>query len=98
MKTGPSKDCIYCGKPHEKTHPRHFEACAECEETHNQRMIEASSGLDTASCPRCDLLFSVAARPTLTDEEREALTHAADLLIGSKPSATLRKLLDRLHT
>ena len=35
-------------------------------------------------------------QPTLTDEEREAITCAADLLIGSKPGATLRKLLERL--
>jgi hypothetical protein len=35
---------------------------------------------------------------TLTDEEREAIATAADLLIGSKPGATLRKLLERLHT
>lgn len=35
---------------------------------------------------------------TLTDEEREAILTAADLLIGSKPGATLRKLLERLHT
>jgi len=34
---------------------------------------------------------------TITDEEREALTHAADMLIGSRPGATLRKLLERLH-
>jgi hypothetical protein len=35
---------------------------------------------------------------TLTDEEREAILTAADLLIGSKPGATLRNLLERLHT
>ena len=33
---------------------------------------------------------------TLTDEERAAILTAADLLIGSKPGATLRKLLERL--
>jgi len=97
MKTGPSKDCIYCGKPHGKIHPRHFEACAECEETHNQRMIEASSGLDTASCPRCDLQFSVAARPTLTDEERDALEFAVETgRVATHDAATLRSLLERL--
>ena len=32
----------------------------------------------------------------ITDEEREAILTAADLLIGSKPGATLRKLLARL--
>ena len=36
--------------------------------------------------------------PALTDDEREAIAGAADLLIGSKPGATLRKLLERLHT
>jgi len=101
MKTGPSKDCIYCGKPHEKTHPRHFEACAECEETRNQRMIEASSGLDTASCPRCDLLFSVAARPTLTDEEREAIALAYSRLTADakyeEVAATLKAFLARMR-
>jgi hypothetical protein len=35
---------------------------------------------------------------TLTDEEREAVAGAADLLIGSKPGAILRNLLKRLHT
>jgi hypothetical protein len=33
---------------------------------------------------------------TLTAEEREAILTAADWLIGSKPGATLRKLLERL--
>ena len=37
-------------------------------------------------------------QPTLADEEREAITCAADLLIGSRPGATLRNLLARLHT
>jgi hypothetical protein len=32
----------------------------------------------------------------ITDEEREAILTAADLLIGSKPGATLRSLLERL--
>ena len=34
--------------------------------------------------------------PALTAEEREAILTAADLLIGSKPGATLRSLLERL--
>jgi len=34
--------------------------------------------------------------PSLTDEERAAILTAADLLIGSKPGATLRSLLARL--
>ena len=37
-------------------------------------------------------------RLRLTDAEREAIEGAADLLIGSKPGATLRNLLERLHT
>jgi hypothetical protein len=32
----------------------------------------------------------------ITAEEREAILAAADLMIGSKPGATLRKLLERL--
>jgi hypothetical protein len=32
----------------------------------------------------------------LTEEERAAILTAADLLIGSKPGATLRSLLERL--
>ena len=35
-------------------------------------------------------------RLRLTDAERWAITCAADLLIGSKPGATLRNLLARL--
>ena len=34
----------------------------------------------------------------ITDAERDAIEEAADLLIGSKPGAILRKLLKRLHT
>ena len=33
----------------------------------------------------------------LTDAEREAIAHAADLLIGSRPGATLRGLLARVR-
>jgi hypothetical protein len=36
------------------------------------------------------------ARLRLTDAERAAILTAADLLIGSKPGATLRRLLERL--
>ena len=70
-------------------------------------MIDASAGLMTASCPRCDLLFSVESPPTLTDEEREAiedaikaLSESLDLMNGedSRATATLRNLLERLHT
>ena len=35
---------------------------------------------------------------TITAEEREAIAHAADLLIGSRHGATLRGLLDRTQT
>jgi hypothetical protein len=64
-------------------------------------MIEASSVLDTASCPQCDLLFSVAARPTLTDEEREAIAEAANSYADGcnercvTIAVTLRNLLER---
>jgi hypothetical protein len=37
-----------------------------------------------------------AVAPTLTAEEREAILTAADLMIGSKPAVTLRKLLERM--
>jgi hypothetical protein len=64
-------------------------------------MIEASSGLDTASCPRCDLLFSVAARPTLTDEEREAIALAYSRLTADakyeEVAATLKAFLARMR-
>ena len=39
---------------------------------------------------------SVQGKGTLTDAERAAILTAADLLIGSKPGATLRNLLERL--
>jgi hypothetical protein len=39
---------------------------------------------------------AVQAQCTFTDEERAAILTAADLLIGSKPGATLRNLLARL--
>jgi len=58
----------------------------------------AANGCETV-CPHvrgtvtqhCSLNF------TLTDEEREAIVTAADLLIGSRPGATLRSLLERLQ-
>ena len=61
--------------------------------------------IDPDECRDPDLLAAevrrlraviAAGEPTLADEEREAITCAADLLIGSKPGATLRKLLERL--
>jgi hypothetical protein len=57
-------------------------------------MIDASERLVTASCPRCDLLFSVDARPTLTDAEREAVEAA--IIGGCEMADTLRNLLERL--
>jgi hypothetical protein len=69
------------------------EACHEIERLRNG----AAAGCETV-CPHvrgsvtqhCSLNF------TLTDEERAAILTAADLLIGSKPGATLRSLLARL--
>ena len=68
----------------------------------SQLMAEAADEIERlrngAQCPHvrgtvtqhCSLNF------TLTDEERAAILTAADLLIGSKPGATLRSLLERL--
>ena len=69
------------------------EAAAEIERLRNS----ALEGCETV-CPHvrgtvtqhCSLNF------TLTDDERMAILAAADLLIGSKPGATLRSLLERL--
>jgi hypothetical protein len=65
------------------------EAAAEIERLRNGGACPHVRGTVTQ---HCSLNF------TLTDDEREAIAGAADLLIGSKPGATLRKLLDRLHT
>ena len=54
---------------------------------------------DEASTPHVHATHSNGSaqeRCTLTDEEREAILAAADLLIGSKPGAILRNLLARL--
>jgi hypothetical protein len=60
-------------------------------------MIDASAGLRTASCPRCDLLFSVETQPTLTDAEREAVETAVRWLEPYPQVADkLRELLERL--
>ena len=56
---------------------------------------------DVNAVSAIDLMDEAAAeidRLRLTDAEREAIEGAADLLIGSKPGATLRNLLERLHT
>ena len=64
-------------------------------------MIDASERLVTASCPRCDLLFSVDARPTLTDAERAAIETADAYMSAAgchntNVQKTLRGLLERL--
>jgi hypothetical protein len=64
----------------------------------NGRLRNGAAEGREAVCPHvrgtvtqhCSLNF------TLTAEEREAIVGAADLLIGSKPGATLRNLLARL--
>ena len=65
------------------------EAAAEIERLRNSGACPHVRGTVTQ---HCSLNF------TLTDEERQAITCAADLLIGSRPGATLRNLLARLHT
>ena len=101
MKPTPSPNCVHCGKPHGRPLRWIFESCDACDAERDQEMIDASAGLRTASCPRCDLLFSVETQPTLTDEEREAIYRAeARLRTAYVPddetAATLRKLLARL--
>jgi len=55
------------------------------------REIERLRTLATDATPsKCSV------HPRLTDEEQTAILTAADLMIGSKPGATLRKLLERL--
>ena len=63
------------------------EAAAEIERLRNSAACPHVRGTATQ---HCSLNF------TLTDEERAAILTAADLLIGSKPGATLRTLLERL--
>ena len=57
----------------------------------------AVTGCETV-CPhvRGTLTHYCSLNFTLTDDEQAAIITAADLLIGSKPGATLRSLLDRL--
>lgn len=101
MKPTPSPNCVHCGKPHGRPLRWIFESCDACDAKGDQEMIDASSGLMTASCPRCDLLFSVESPPTLTDEEREAVEVAAAAYAddhGERFAEVLRNLLARLHT
>jgi len=58
----------------------------------------SASAESNRSCAHSDEKRGVADtdRATLTDAEREAILTAADLLIGSRPGATLRNLLERL--
>ena len=65
-----------------------------------ERLRDGAAEGREAVCPhvRGTVTQHCSLNSTLTDEEREAIAGAADLLIGSKPGATLRKLLERLHT
>jgi hypothetical protein len=98
MKPTPSPNCVHCRKPHGRPLRWIFESCDACDAERDQEMIDASAGLRTASCPRCDLLFSVETQPTLTDSEREAVEwfacYGVDRPMGH--STTLRGLLERL--
>lgn len=79
MKPTPSPDCMHCGKPHGKPLRWIFASCDACDAKSDQQMSDVSDGLITASCPRCDLLFSVDMKTTLTDAEREAVEIAENL-------------------
>jgi hypothetical protein len=63
-------------------------------------IVERIRSLRYVHVPVASQLMAEAAaeieRLRLTDEERAAILTAADLLIGSKPGATLRSLLERL--
>jgi len=65
------------------------EAAAEIERLRNGAACPHVRGTVTQHC---------ALNFTATDEERAAIETAADLFIGSKPGATLRSLLARLHS
>lgn len=99
-----SPNCCYCEKPHGKSFPLIFQSCDACQDARDKRATDASNGLMTVSCPRCDLQFSADATHSLTDEEREAIRTAADAYAvrasadgrESVNAATLRGLLERL--
>ena len=106
-----SPNCCYCEKPHGKSFPLIFQACDACQDERDKRAADASNGLVSVSCPRCDLMFSADVTPRLTDAEWEAIdTAEASLLrestdlhtplpvrqrLGSA-AATLRGLLERM--
>lgn len=94
MKPTPSPNCVHCGKPHGRSLRWILESCDACDAERDQEMIDASAGLVTASCPRCDLLFSVESPPTLTDAERAAIKGC--IAYDEAARDTLRKLLERL--
>lgn len=95
MKPTPSPNCVHCDKPHGRPLRWIFESCDACDAKRDQEMIDASAGLLTASCPRCDLLFSVEPQPALTNAEREAVAFGIACVTIDKHAATLRKLLER---
>ena len=94
MKPTPSPDCMHCGKPHGRPLRWIFESCDACDAKRDQEMVAASEGLVTASCPRCDLQFSVDARPTLTGAERETIEWAVRAM-RPECRAVLQGLLER---
>jgi len=72
-----SQNCCYCETPHGKSFPLIFQSCDACQDARDKRATDASNGLISVSCPRCDLQFSADATHSLTDEEREAIKWAA---------------------
>lgn len=74
-----SPNFCYCEKPHGKSSPLVFQSCDACQDERDKRATDASNGLMSVSCPRCDLQFSADATHSLTDEEREALGEMAEI-------------------
>jgi hypothetical protein len=66
-----SPNCCYCEKPHGKSSPLVFQSCDACQDERDKRATDASNGLMSVSCPRCDLQFSADATHSLTDAERD---------------------------
>jgi len=98
-----SPNCCYCEKPHGKSFPLIFQACDACQDERDKRAADASNGLVSVSCPRCDLMFSADVTPRLTDAEREAVEWASKKmrLLGDaydpERAAILRGLLERVE-
>ena len=97
-----SPNCCYCEKPHGKSFPLIFQSCDACQDARDKRATDASNGLMSVSCPRCDLQFSADATHSLTDAEREAIYRASQYLSQNdvfegmaEDAATLRGLLER---